>query len=76
MLTNIKTPQQLESERLEHAATAARSKRNQLISDTDYIMQSDYPMADKTAIGEYRQALRDITAQTGFPDTIDWPVKP
>jgi hypothetical protein len=29
-----------------------------------------------TAMAEYRQALRDITSQEGFPYDVTWPTKP
>lgn len=61
---------------LEDLARAAREKRNALLADTDYIMMPDYPLSDKTDVEEYRQALRDITNQPNFPETITWPVVP
>ena len=57
-------------------ATAAqvRSERDALIASTDVWALSDRTMtAEQTA---YRQALRDITGQAGFPDNITWPTKP
>ena len=55
-----------------------RLERNKLLSDTDHLIQSDYPISDekKQEIKVYRQALRDITQQDGFPDNIVWPDKP
>lgn len=59
-------------------ATEAREKRNQLIAETDYLAMPDYPLDDekKAAVFAYRQALRDVPEQAGFPRQIDWPVKP
>lgn len=71
-LKNIKTADQIESERIESLAEAAKQKRNQLLSDTDYLVMPDYP-AKPDEIEKYRQALRDITKQAGFPETIEWP---
>mgnify|MGYP003636323142 CR=1 FL=1 len=52
----------------------ARSKRDELIASTDAWALSDRTMtAEQTA---YRQALRDITGQAGFPTNITWPTKP
>lgn len=61
----------------EHAAEA-REKRNALIAETDYMAMPDYPLDDekKAAVFAYRQALRDVPEQAGFPRQIDWPVKP
>lgn len=55
-----------------------RSERNRLLSDTDHLIQSDYPISDekKQEIKVYRQALRDIPQQGGFPENIVWPDKP
>ena len=61
----------------EHASEA-REKRNALIAETDYLMMPDYPLSEakRATIAAYRQALRDVPAQAGFPRQIDWPVKP
>jgi hypothetical protein len=58
------------------AATAqgVRSQRDKLIADTDWMALSDSTLTPAWAA--YRQALRDVTAQAGFPHTVDWPVKP
>lgn len=55
-----------------------RLERNKLLSDTDHLIQADYPISDekKQEIKVYRQALRDIPQQDGFPDNIVWPEKP
>ena len=55
-----------------------RLERNKLLSDTDHLIQSDYPISDekKQEVKVYRQALRDIPQQDGFPDNIVWPDKP
>ena len=74
-LKNIKTAAELESERLESLANAARAKRDAMIKATDFYVLPDYP-AVPTGVAEYRQALRDITEQPGFPEVIYWPVKP
>lgn len=53
-------------------------RRNLLLSESDYLMMVDYPISDekKQEIKVYRQALRDIPQQDGFPDNIIWPDKP
>ena len=53
-------------------------RRNLLLSESDYLMMVDYPISDekKQEIKVYRQALRDIPQQDGFPDNIVWPDKP
>lgn len=59
-------------------AETERVKRDTLIAGTDYLLMSDYPItSDKLAqVKTYRQLLRDITKQDGFPIMIDWPEMP
>ena len=62
----------------EEYAFEAREKRNALIAETDYMAMPDYPLPEdkRQAVLAYRQALRDVPEQAGFPRQIDWPVKP
>jgi hypothetical protein len=53
----------------------AISKRNKLLLESDWTQLPDAPV-NKQAWAEYRQALRDITHQTGFPTKIEWPLAP
>ena len=59
-------------------AASTRQKRDRLIAATDYLVTPDYPIEpDRLAkVKIYRQALRDIPEQSGFPRTIAWPEKP
>lgn len=63
---------------LEQLAEQARSERDSLLAETDYLVMPDYPIDPDllASVRVYRQALRDITDQAGFPETIEWPVKP
>lgn len=54
----------------------AREKRNQLLKDSDWTQMPDYSGANKADWATYRQLLRDVPAQSGFPNTINWPVEP
>lgn len=59
-------------------AENVRSERNRRIAETDYYMMPDYP-SDPNNIEEmkvYRQALRDIPKQEGFPSKFTWPDVP
>jgi hypothetical protein len=56
-------------------AASQRAYRNTLLSGCDWTQVADAPV-DKAVWATYRQALRDVTSQAGFPWTIDWPVKP
>lgn len=55
---------------------AAMATRSQMLSQSDWTQLPDVPLATKTAWAIYRQALRDITLHTGYPQTIVWPVPP
>ena len=58
----------------DRAAVEARDKRNSLLADTDWIANSDVTMTKKMTA--YRQALRDVPTQSGFPSEVTWPDKP
>ena len=56
-------------------AVVVRNSRGQKLADSDWTQVADAPV-DKAVWATYRQALRDVTAQSGFPWTITWPVEP
>ena len=56
-------------------AKSVRNSRTEKLKDSDWTQIAD-STADKAVWATYRQALRDITAQAGFPWTIDWPEQP
>jgi len=60
---------------LEQEAEEARTQRDALLSQSDWTQVPDAPV-DQQAWAEYRQTLRDIPQQAGFPTEITWPVKP
>jgi hypothetical protein len=51
-------------------------KRKKLLASSDWTQMPDVPLATKTAWATYRQELRDITAQSGYPTEIIWPTPP
>jgi len=53
---------------------ALRAKRNQLLAETDYFANTDVTMT--AAMRTYRQALRDLPANTTDPANPVWPTKP
>lgn len=55
-------------------ASEVRSQRAALLAETDWMGMSDVAMPPK--IVAYRQALRTIPNQAGFPHNITWPIKP
>ena len=56
-------------------AKSVRDSRNTKLSECDWTQVADAPV-DKTVWATYRQALRDVTTQSGFPWEITWPTQP
>lgn len=51
-------------------------RRSKLLSESDWTQLPDVPLATKEQWSAYRQALRDITTQMGYPTNVVWPEKP
>jgi len=62
----------------EEQARIIRAQRDALLTACDWTQLPDSPLpaATKTAWATYRQDLRDITGQAGFPASVTWPVAP
>jgi len=60
----------------EEIATGSRGKRNSLLTASDWTQLPDVPQTTKDLWAQYRQDLRDITEQAGFPTSIVWPTAP
>lgn len=58
----------------EEKATDIRRQRDSLLSATDWRASTDLTLSTEWAT--YRQALRDVPSQAGFPNTIVWPSEP
>jgi len=56
-------------------AKSIRSSRTEKLKDSDWTQIAD-STADKATWATYRQALRDVPAQAGFPNTVVWPTQP
>jgi len=56
------------------AQESLRRKRNALLAETDYLALADVTLTDE--MRTYRQALRDLPANTADPANPVWPVKP
>jgi hypothetical protein len=52
------------------------TERQYLLSITDWTQMPDVQLTNRTEWAAYRQLLRDIPTQTGFPFTIEWPNPP
>lgn len=68
---------------VEQQAATIRAERDSRLAATDYLLMPDYPLSTESlaATKAYRQALRDITGQDGFPwggdvSAVPWPEKP
>lgn len=56
-------------------ASAVRKTRGEKLAESDWTQVADAPV-DKAVWATYRQALRDITTQSGFPWSVTWPDAP
>lgn len=62
---------------VEPAPTAdqVRAERDRLLAESDWTQVADAPV-DQAAWATYRQALRDVPEQVGFPESVVWPERP
>ena len=58
----------------EQALSSLRRRRDQLLAETDYLALADSTLTDE--MRTYRQALRDLPANTEDPANPVWPTKP
>jgi len=56
-------------------AASYRHRRDRLLAASDWTQVADAPV-DAVAWATYRQALRDVPQQEGFPENITWPEAP
>jgi len=56
-------------------AKSVRTTRDEKLKDSDWTQVADAPV-DKTVWATYRQELRDVTKQSGFPWEVTWPTQP
>ena len=63
---------------IEELSNEIRRNRDRELNVTDKFMTMDYPISDeyRNVLRAYRQALRDIPQQEGFPENVVWPDKP
>jgi len=73
--SNTPEPWKTEQEIYDDAVISVRSKRNQLLKDSDWAILPDAP-TDKEVWAIYRQQLRDVTEQPGFPFDVVFPEAP
>ena len=58
------------------AAKGVRSDRDSRLAECDWTQANDSPLKAASAWTTYRQSLRNVPAQSGFPHTVTWPTKP
>ena len=63
------SPEEEASNLLAEKSEAMRATRNQLLTSCDWTQVADAPI-DKEAWATYRQELRDLPSQEGFPNEI------
>ena len=63
---------------IEQAASFIRTRRDNLLAESDWIVAKSYERSEPVpeAWANYRQQLRDITTQSGFPYNVTWPTPP
>ena len=69
---------------LEQLSKRIRERRNVLLQESDWVVTKAVEQNAADSLGiqvpvvwlDYRQALRDIPQQTGFPHSVTWPQKP
>ena len=59
----------------DRAAAEIRKERDAKLTASDWTQVADAPV-DQAAWATYRQALRDIPEQSGFPNEVNWPTEP
>jgi hypothetical protein len=62
--------------KIDECSASVRDERNKKLFESDWTQGKDIPDSISIPWATYRQALRDITNQSGFPSTVVWPVQP
>jgi len=66
------------AERVAYEEAAVRDQRNHKLQLSDWTQMADSPLTDakKSEWSTYRQSLRDMTSQSGFPSDVTYPAEP
>ena len=70
------TQSQIETQLAEELAIEVRSERDILLIETDWTQGRDGVLSNDAEWKTYRQALSDLSSQSGFPSNVTWPTKP
>lgn len=70
-----RTDEEIDADRVPILEAQIREQRNKLLSESDWTQIPDNPLSqsERESWATYRQQLRDIPEQTGFPTNITWP---
>lgn len=60
----------------EEVAAEVRAERDRRLIASDWTQLPDVPQATRDLWAPYRQALRDVPEQAGFPHEVEWPTPP
>jgi len=71
---DLRTEAERQADAVATQAASVRQQRDALLTETDWTALSDSTLT--TDMAAYRQALRDVPEQEGFPYTIIWPSRP
>lgn len=74
-IPTAKTQEELEQKRLEELVREIRFSRDVKLKKSDWTQVPDAPV-DQEAWKVYRQELRDLPNQHGFPEKVIWPIEP
>ena len=76
-IPNTPEPEFTEEELLEQRRASVRAERDTRLVEADIMLYKAFDNGlDTTPYSFYRQSLRDVPDQAGFPDDVEWPVKP
>ena len=81
MFKNIKTAEDLERERIESEVARVRSIRDMKLKELDNFVMNplrwgEISELNRELLAQYRNKLKDVPEQDGFPWEIEWPDKP
>jgi hypothetical protein len=66
----------LDDRSVDQKAEDIKKERNTCLQQSDWTQLPDVPLSTKEAWAAYRQELRDITLQEGYPENVAWPTPP
>ena len=72
---NTLTQPPVPQKKIEELQAQVRTQRGNLLTASDWTQVVD-SVTDRAIWAVYRQALRDVPQQSGFPRTVNWPVRP